>query len=86
MRKRQPEAAQPSEAVHRLCARASQCGELYVFVAGRWVLGETETSRAASMRLLMRLGLSLLIAEESMTILPDGTQLGHHRPRPWEEE
>ena len=80
------ETAQPSEAIQRLCARARQCGEPYVFVAGRWVLGETEADRTASLRLLRRLGLSLLIAEEDVTVLPDGTQLRHHRPRPWEDD
>ncbi len=85
MNERQPEAAQPSEAIRRLCARAGQCGEPYVFVAGRWVLGETEAGRAASLRLLRRLGLSVLIAEEDVTIVPDGTQLRHRRSRPWED-
>ncbi len=86
MSESRPETAQPSEAIHRLSARAQQCGEQYVFVAGRWVLGETEAGRAASLRLLRRLGLSLLIAEEDVTVLPDGTQLRHHRPRPWEDD
>ena len=82
---RQPGQEEPDPRIRRLCERARVCGELYVFVAGRWVLGETEGRRRASMRLLSRLRLFLIIADENITVTPDGQELRHHRPRPWED-
>lgn len=83
----QPDAdSRAPERMARLCERARLCNEPYVFVAGRWVLGETEAERRASLRLLSRLRLYLIIADEYLTLTPDGQELRHHRPRPWEDE
>ena len=81
-----PEPVPPSERLVRLCERARLCGEQYVFVSGRWVLGESEEQRRASMRLLARWRLFLIIADENITVTPEGHELRHYRPRPWEDE
>jgi hypothetical protein len=81
----QPETSEPNPRIRRLCERARLCGEPYVFVAGRWVLGETEEQRRASLRLLARWRLFLIVADENLTVTPDGQELRHHRPRPWED-
>lgn len=80
------EPSQPAERIVRLCERARVCGEQYVFVSGRWVLGSEEAEREASLALLARLRLFLIIADEHITLTPDGQELHHHRPRPWEDE
>ena len=75
----------PPTRIVRLCQRALECNEPYIFVAGRWVLGGAEQS-AASLALAARMGLFVILAEECVTICPSGVELRHHRPRPWENE
>lgn len=72
--------------VRRLCERAAVCGEQYIFVSGRWVLGSTEEERSRSLRYISARSLFVIVAEENITITPQGVELRHHRPRPWEEE
>jgi hypothetical protein len=79
------EGPEPSVRVVRLCERARLCGEPYVFVAGRWALGETDEERRASLRLLSRWRLYLVIADEDVTRTPEGQELKHRRLRPWED-
>lgn len=80
-----PDAGQPAPRIERLCERARECGEGYVFVAGRWVLGASEDERRASLALLASHGLCLILGDEYVTVLPNGKELRHHRPRPWDE-
>ncbi len=78
--------ADPSGRIFRLCERARACGEPYVFIAGRWVLGETHAERMASLALVAAQGLYLIIADENITRTPQGQELRHHRPRVWEDD
>jgi hypothetical protein len=73
----------PAERVRRLVARARLCGEPYVFVSGRWVLGATDAERRAGLRLLARWRLHLIVADEDVTVTPRGRELRHARPRDW---
>ncbi len=76
---------EPPARVRRLCTRARECGEPYIFVAGRWVLGKTESECRASLRLLARWRLSALLADENRTVLPGGRELRHVRYRPGQD-
>ena len=76
----------PADRIARLCQRAVECGEPYIFLAGRWVLGSSAEESAASLRVAASLDLCVILAEESLTITPAGVELRHHRPRPWESE
>lgn len=80
-----PNTKEPPARVRRLCQRARQCGEPFVWVSGRWVLGGTEHERRASLRLLARWRLSVLVADENRTLLPGGRELRHARPRHWQD-